>query len=118
LKRYLWYPAKGEFPTCTRALFATRLQWAAAHDYRRAVLFIREGNAASTGLHEQFGVRPWAAKPVEWMDWADGKTAPAHWYQIDLAEAVAALRRVETGSPLRPHEQTEPIPRATIHSCA
>lgn len=73
-----------------KPLFATRLQWAAAHDYRCAVLFIREGNAASTGLHVQFGARYWFTKP---MQWADGKTAPAHWYQIDLAEAVPATPR-------------------------
>ena len=98
-----------------KPLFATRLQWAAAHDYRRAVLFIREGNAASTGLHEQFGARPWFTKP---MQWADGKTAPAHWYQIDLAEPVAALRRVEPGSPLRPCDQIEPPSCVPIHSRA
>ena len=74
-----------------KPLFAARLQWAADHDYRHAVLFIREGNAASTGLHLHFGARPWFTKS---MEWADGKIAPGHWYQIDLAEAATLLPAV------------------------
>lgn len=64
------------------ALYAERPRWAAAHAYRRAVVFHREGNWPSKELNEKFGGRYWRTEP---MQWADGQTAPAHWYRIDLA---------------------------------
>jgi RimJ/RimL family protein N-acetyltransferase len=65
------------------ALYAERLQWAAATgSYRRAVVFHREGNWPSKHLNERFGGRYWRTQP---MQWADGQTAPGLWYRIDLA---------------------------------
>jgi hypothetical protein len=79
------------------ALYAKRLHWAAAHDYRRAVLFIRDGNLALKALHELFGARYWRTCP---MQWADGQTAAGLWYRIDLAAPCPRIpparpRRVE-----------------------
>jgi hypothetical protein len=49
----------------------------------------REGNWPSKQLNERFGGR---YAQTRLMQWADGQTAPALWYQIDLAAFAPSMK--------------------------
>jgi RimJ/RimL family protein N-acetyltransferase len=63
-------------------LYEARLDWARHNpQFKRAVVFHREGNTVSKHINERYGARYWMTRP---MQWADGQTADGFWYQIDL----------------------------------
>ena len=71
-----------------KSLFARRLEWCRkSPQFMSAVLFIRDGNAASTALHAAAGAEYTEPKL---MDWADGKKAVGHWYKIELKRPEVA----------------------------
>jgi RimJ/RimL family protein N-acetyltransferase len=84
-------------------LYAARMEWTKSNSqYTSAVLFIRDGNSASTALHKKFGGEYTHPKM---MKWGDGLKAIGHWYKITFL------------SKSRPTGNSRPQPRPdTQHS--
>ena len=65
-------------------LCKARLEWARTNKiYQTALAFHRDGNLLSESLLHRFCARYWQSRE---MQWADGQTAYAHWYQVDLSQ--------------------------------